>query len=608
MDQEKKTNAVKQFNADKNKAGMEAVKGFVKGGVTGAIAGGVKGTLKTKTGKKMFFSIIALAVVASIIVGGIGFALITTMISQETESTSISASNGVSLASMNQTVGDEGQGDVQTIMNTSESVEWEIMVALWTVQKKASGGVGDFQINEEAIADGVVSQNGAEGLESSTTFLSRELARLLREKSTKDLPSLDAGLMESTDANGDWVRSIGDDDGSRESAEYAKTTYISAINDLPLAGIEERADEIYSIATGWRTGESGAPASDDNVPVCTPSDTEDSNDGTVYIPEKYKTYVEEASRISGLSENLIATQINAESSWNPRASSGVAFGIAQFKHETFAVYGNGGDIWDPADAIPALGRYMKFIKDKMEPIANGDEDKLVRMTIFGYHNGPYAIGKHNNDFDKALSVSPRGKAYVEKIMAGANGTYTADCTVEDSDSEVDAEGNGAPVAKGTIVETSAKLAWDKYVEMPYTSSAYAYGKTKARPEFVEASSKLSKDWHTAYFTDCGVFVSTVMRTSGADPTFPKRSTTVMLDYVRKSAKYDTFYAKSEADLKPGDILVLKGHIYLYTGKRNDSATGRAQGASLTARPPAGHYVYLSDRRGQYTIARLKNQD
>ncbi|MGP9816925.1 transglycosylase SLT domain-containing protein [Glutamicibacter sp. 363] len=597
MDNQEKPNGLKQISDDKKKVGLEALKGFTTGGATGAITGGVKGALKTKTGKKTITLIIGVLLIAGIVVGMVGYTLFVSMIGQETEASTSNARASMSLATMNKSVGADNGDDVKTVMTASQEVEWELTVAIWNLQRQASGGVGDYQVTNKAIEDKKISKTDAENLESSTRFISRELARHLRDNSTKGVATLDAGLMESANAKGEWVRSVGNDDRSKESAEYAKKAITKSVSALPLSGVKDRADEIYRVALGWRTGDSGAPSPDNNAPVCTPGD---GSDGTVHIPEKYRSLVEEASKISGLSVNLHASQIQAESSWNPNASSGVAFGIVQFKMETWAEYGNGGDIWNPTDAIPALGRYMKFIKDKMEPLAKGDEELLARMTLFGYHNGPYAISNNGNDFEKALSVSPRGKAYVEKIMAGSKGTYTADCKED--------EGGGSQVAEGTITETAGKLAWDQYVEMPYTSMAYAYGKDKARPEFVEAASKLSKDWHTAYFTDCGVFVSTVMRTSGADPTFPKRSTPVMLNYVRNSEKYDTFIPKSEADLKAGDVLVLNGHIYLYTGKRNASDTGRAQGASLSARPPAGHYVYLSDRRGQYTVARLKNQD
>ncbi|MGP4994598.1 hypothetical protein [Glutamicibacter ardleyensis] len=578
---------------DLGKVAKGAVKGAVTGGLTGAVKGTISGALKTKKGKRALVFVVSLVLIGALGITFFGYVIFTSILGQETEASTDNAKNQMSLATMNTEV--EDKGSLDTVMSASGDIQWEIMVALWKTQKTSSGGYGDYQLTKDAVSSKKITEDDAESLERATVYVAKELQKQLSESSDKGVPNLDSGLMESYNSEGEWVRSIGTDDGSKASAEYAKTAFTTAITKLPLEGIKDRADEIYRLAMGWRTGTKGAPIQEDNAPVCTPGDGSTSG---VKIPEKYLELVKEASKISGLSVELLGSQLQAESSWNPLASSGVAFGIAQFRLLTWAEFGK-GDIWNPDDAIPAFGRYMKYIKEKSSKYAKGDEELLARMALFGYHNGPFAISNADGDFEKALSKAPKGKAYVEKIMKASKGKYSADCKEDD--------GGGTKVAEGTIVETAGALAWDHYVDLKPHSMSYAYGKAQARPEFVEASSKLSKAWNTAYFTDCGVFVATVMRTSGADPTFPKRGTGTMMSYLQNSNKYEFFRPGSEADLEPGDILILHGHIYFYTGKRNDSPTGRAQGASLSARPPSGHYVYLSDSRGAYNVARLKGQ-
>lgn len=336
-----------------------------------------------------------------------------------------------------------------------------------------------------------------------------------------------------------------------------------------------------------------------NIPLCTPGDGDEAT--SVNIPEQYREWVEAAASTSGFSANVIGSQLQHESSWNPNAKSHAgAEGLAQFMPGTWAEFGGGGDPLNPEHAIKAQGRYMKYLNDFMKDHAKDDEH-LLKLALAGYNAGQGAVQRYGFDLDKMFSDpnKPGYKAetmrYVNNIVAAASGSYTSDC------------GHPDAVPEGSIAETSIALAWEEKVTLP-RSSAYGYGESAARPEFVEASTKLNKDLHTAFFTDCGVFVATVMRTSGADKSFPLRSTGVQMNYLSNSDKYEYFRPTSEADLKAGDILITQGHIYLYTGERNASSTGRAQGASLYTRPPSGHDFYLSDTSGRtYYAARLKGE-
>ena len=109
-------------------------------------------------------------------------------------------------------------------------------------------------------------------------------------------------------------------------------------------------------------------------------------------------------------------------------------------------------------------------------------------------------------------------------------------------------------------------------------------------------------------TDCGVFVATVMRMSGADPEYARRGTSVQMDYLRSSGKYDLFdNLNNEGQLQPGDIFIIDGHTYLYTGnyEGSDGRTYNAASASWRGHVPEATRVYFTDYRGHYTVARLK---
>lgn len=166
------------------------------------------------------------------------------------------------------------------------------------------------------------------------------------------------------------------------------------------------------------------------------------------------------------------------------------------------------------------------------------------------------------------------------------------------------DSGGGSVPEGDIVEASTHLAWEERTELDY-SEADEHGREESRDSFVEVADGLPNERHTAYYTDCGVFVASVMRSSGVDETFPARSTSAQSDYLEESDDYETFYPQSEEELEAGDILINSGHVYIYTDDRtgDEAQDGSAQGGSLYTRVPSGHYFYLSDSGGQYMAAR-----
>ena len=97
----------------------------------------------------------------------------------------------------------------------------------------------------------------------------------------------------------------------------------------------------------------GAPTPDTCL-AAAPTD-----DGPVRgVPDQWVDDVTDAATVAGVAPAVIAAQIEAESGWNPRATSHAgAVGLAQFMPDTWAAYGQ-GDPYDPEASIAAQGRYM----------------------------------------------------------------------------------------------------------------------------------------------------------------------------------------------------------------------------------------------------------
>lgn len=340
----------------------------------------------------------------------------------------------------------------------------------------------------------------------------------------------------------------------------------------------------------------GDSSSGDAAAACTPGDSENAG---IEVPGEYEEYISEAAAESGFSGAVIASQIEHESSWNPEAESPVgAQGIAQFMPGTWESFGEGGDVFDPEDAIAAQGRYMGYLRDFMEDHADDDEH-LLELALAAYNAGEGAVQNNDFDLDALYEAAPgyesETRPYVANIRAAAEGNYSSGCT------------HAGDVPSGDITEAADHLAWGNKVTLSHSSAA-DHGREEAKGEYVEAADSINSDRHTAYYTDCGVFVATVMRTANIDPQFPSRGTGQQMAYLRNSDDYEFFTPESEGELESGDILISDGHTYIYTGERHAGDDGSALGASLYTRPPSGHDFYLTDSvNGQYYAARFTGE-
>ena len=163
--------------------------------------------------------------------------------------------------------------------------------------------------------------------------------------------------------------------------------------------------------------------------------TDDDQERAPNIPNGWAPLVEEAAQTAGLPVSVVAAQLKQESNWDAGAgSSAGAQGIAQFMPATWATYGNGGEVTDPDDAIPAYGRYMAALKKDVEPLADGDADQLVRLTLAAYNAGPGAVQQY-----KGVPPYEETENYVRTILDLGQSEFSANCEVPTGAQEWDGD-------------------------------------------------------------------------------------------------------------------------------------------------------------------------
>jgi hypothetical protein len=240
--------------------------------------------------------------------------------------------------------------------------------------------------------------------------------------------------------------------------------------------------------------------------------------------------------------------------------------------------------------------------------ADGKEYELIAQLSFVIEelNGGYKSVlnslKNAADSDEAAKIVfenyeiagddtlPKRQAYARQLMnqfGGGGGSAIGSCT-------------GSSADAAAVAQQAIELAW------PDAS----HGITP-KPSYADAIKKYNEGQNPA---DCGVFVSTVMRSSGADPDYPPIGTSVQEEYVRSNPdKYDVVdKVNSTSELQPGDILIVNqgagqgsdGHTYIFVGKQPPNGYNQAS-ASLNSRAGNLGDAVLSDSRGDYIRARLK---
>ena len=248
--------------------------------------------------------------------------------------------------------------------------------------------------------------------------------------------------------------------------------------------------------------------------------------------------------------------------------------------------------------IETLEFQLEFLKKQLDgtgavplkPV--GDELKATRTVeeaafVFAFKFEIFTTDPNDPEFDDR-------KATAREVLATyGDGAASA------------AGGPGACAAgNGDIVATAVGLAWHSPNRHDGVAKTLA---TDAYQKMMPVHNGTDDNDQNPY-TDCGVFVATVMRMSGADPDYPIRGTSTQEPYLRNSGKYDVFdNLTSIEQLRPGDIMIGPGHTFLYIGPQegDDGNTYAAASASWNEHPPEFVNAYIDDDGKHFAAARLK---
>lgn len=347
------------------------------------------------------------------------------------------------------------------------------------------------------------------------------------------------------------------------------------------------------------------------------------------VPEPHNGLFTEAANKYGVNPQYLAALFMTENGniWKPFdtqwASSHMgASGPFQFMPGTWEGYGVDGnndgrtDINNMEDSAYSAGNLLKGLGVNKNTTL-GTLDQPYKPGTFLYAAAAYNWGIGNVQMSTSpsspLSAGPEEtvnylKNSYELIKSGftksghpnygnpRSGGESPDGSSNSTNTNQQG-GCSGDVISGDVVEVALSFAWD--------TNGHGKEKSDAKPEYQKAMPKYNGSTGTDEWSDCGVFIATVMVASGADPDYPKRGTLVQQPYLEQNSGPNGKYEKigtttmSTADLKPGDILINTGHTFMYVGPQPKGFA--FVGASLHGHVPQASGLYGPE----FTIYRLK---
>ncbi|MEO6513574.1 MAG: phage tail tip lysozyme [Candidatus Saccharimonadales bacterium] len=285
-----------------------------------------------------------------------------------------------------------------------------------------------------------------------------------------------------------------------------------------------------------------------------------------------------------------------ESTMNPAAvePNGVGHGIAQWSKYDPANPKNGGR-WDhdPNDNLKdfAKDRSMLDLATQLDFVwyeltethyKSALEDLRTKSTL------PDMVLSIANNYETAGIIGPR-LGFAEDVLDRYGKNYVASTT---STSPTTGCVSSTGAVTGNVVQTALNYAWD--------TRGHGPDEADAKPTYRRDMPVINGATADSPYSDCGVFVSTVMIASGADKDYPKRVTGIQEDYLRAHPnKYQEIKnVTNTSQLQPGDILVNSVHTFMFVGaqpKGFDSVGG-------------SHYDHVPQATGFYdgfSVFRLK---
>ncbi len=254
---------------------------------------------------------------------------------------------------------------------------------------------------------------------------------------------------------------------------------------------------------------------------------------------------------------------------------------------------------DPQRVVALEG---SFGKDRGLPAWGNIPNVMLFSNTPWVYNEAGGIGFNSDIYAKGIAD---GIMAAVPTAGGASGA-TSECGNSTIGGPVGAcitPDGAAKAVGGDIVQTALLYAWP--------DKGHGKNKDDAKPEYQAAKEACNPGGE---YSDCGRFVSTVMRASGKDPDYPPGSTGVQEKYVKDHPeKYDIIpNVTSTAQLKPGDIFVAgpqpkhaSGHTYFYVGPQESLGGGDAVSASLGGHVPQKSGTHYTNDGRSYTVARLK---
>lgn len=273
----------------------------------------------------------------------------------------------------------------------------------------------------------------------------------------------------------------------------------------------------------------------------------------------------------------------------------------------------GNDLVDPnstaAQFMSALTYFNRYPGNKLwaeASVANPDQYYQERLSLIdnvkahyadiaSYQMGPPGNSQTNNlhvNRDK-LQFVPKGSSSSTSASTGTDSQgQSSGCTID----------TGATGTTQAIAAMALKLSWPDG----------SHGLTPT-PAYVTALDTYNKVALASYNgADCGGFVATVLRASGADKNYPGLGTGGQETYMKG---HPNLYkqipnTKSTGNLQPGDIFIINvgsgqgadGHTYIYVGPQpgGKNAAMASEGSDM----PYQTTTFFSDNRGDYDIFRF----
>ena len=378
-------------------------------------------------------------------------------------------------------------------------------------------------------------------------------------------------------------------------------------------------DSIYNDTVWYDTG-----GSIDCSPGGSVSSTLPSN-----VPEPYNSLLSAAASASNMNPNFLAAIYLSENgnTWKPfnttwLVSPAGAAGPFQFMPLTWAAYKTDGnndgveDINNMYDAAYSAAKLLVGYAGLNAPLGSLDtpyKPNTITEAAAAYNWGAGNVQIYTTP---TSSITGDGKVpietqnYIKNVysLISSGFTKSGNPNYGDPSSQVDPTDSStggisdcsSGIVSGNIVQTALNLAWG--------TQGHGKDEADAKPSYQIAMPKYNGSAGDDEWSDCGVFVATVMVASGADPNYVKRGTSLQISYIQSHPeKYSVFdNINSTSDLQEGDILINSQHTYIYTGQTGSQANGyNAVGASLHGHVPQVTTTYFDLNGEHFLVVRLK---